>query len=181
MNWQHFQKNVGMRVQLEPVAFRLDENGNVLPDENDDWIVQSFGPNKCTLRNIRTQHVAVLGKDHIYDFCSNPARAQGGVTFGFLVLKVQVFLQGPRWWLRPNGMPGARVNPSNETDQVRLLRAKLMDDRFALVMKDYDRCGTPVHMIDTFLDPTQDEKAELYDRAIRWKKHRASTNNPYLK
>ena len=54
-----------------------------------------------------------LGKDHIYDFRSNPARSKNGISFGFLVLKVQIFLQGSNAWLRPNGRPGDRVLPSN--------------------------------------------------------------------
>jgi len=35
-------------------------------------------------------------------------------------------------------------------------------------------------MIDTFLDLTQNEKADLYERAIIWKKNRKPKNNPYL-
>ncbi len=116
MNWAQFKKNIGMRVQFEPVACRLDPQGHQLPDENDDWIVDSFpDTDVVSLRNIRTDHIAKLGKDHIFDFRSNPARSVGGITYGFLVLKMQVFLQGPNLWLRPNGRPGERVGPSSAT------------------------------------------------------------------
>jgi hypothetical protein len=112
MNWAQFKKNIGMRVQLEPVACRLDANGHQLPDENDDWIVTTISDEDVvSLQNIRTGHVAQLGKDHIYDFRSNPGRSTAGVVYGFLVLKMQLFLQGPNLWLRPNGKPGERMPP----------------------------------------------------------------------
>ncbi len=111
MNWAQFKKNIGMRVQIEPIACRLNAQGHELPDENDDWIVERVSEaDVVSLRNIRTDHVAQLGKDHIYDFRSNPARSAGGITYGFLVLKVQIFLQGAKLWLRPNGKPGERVS-----------------------------------------------------------------------
>lgn len=110
MNWAQFKKNIGKRVQLEPTACRWDAQGNELPEENDDWIVQSVSDtDSVTLRNVRTDHVAELGKGHIYDFRSNPARSKGGVTYGFLVLKMQVFIQGDKLWFRPNARPGERV------------------------------------------------------------------------
>lgn len=112
MNWAQFKKNVGMWVQLEPIACRLDETGQELPQVSHDWIVQSFSPeDEVTLRNIATGHVAQLGKDHFYDFRSNPSKSQGGVKHGFLVLKMQVFMQGSNLWYRPNAKPGERVSP----------------------------------------------------------------------
>ena len=112
MNWAQFQKNVGIRVQIEPMACRLNELGGELPEENEDWIVESISADGVvSLRNVTTDHVAVLGKDHIYDFRSNPGRSKDGVTHGFLVLKVQIFLQRARLWLRPNARPGERVSP----------------------------------------------------------------------
>lgn len=113
MNWNHFQKNINMRVQIEPPACSLDINSHVLPERHDDWLIESF-PDKdvTTLRNLATDHIIKLGKDHIYDFRTNPARSINSLTFGFLVLKVQIFLQGPNAWVRPNGRPGERVTPS---------------------------------------------------------------------
>jgi hypothetical protein len=40
VNWGQFNKNVGMRVQIEPPACRLDANGHVLPERHDDWLVE---------------------------------------------------------------------------------------------------------------------------------------------
>lgn len=118
MNWAQFKKNIGMRVQLEPTACHLDAQGNELLDENGDWIVQSVSEtNSVTLRNVRTDHVAELGKDHIYDFRFNPAQSKGGITYGFLVLKMQIFVQGNRLRLRPNPRPGERVGPPPQRRQ----------------------------------------------------------------
>ena len=115
MNWAQFKKNIGMRVQLEPIACSLDAQGNELPDENDDWIVENISKEGLvSLRNVRTDNVATLGKDHIYDFRSNPAR---GLTYGFLVLKMQVFLQGNKSWLRPNAKPGERIGAQMSSRQ----------------------------------------------------------------
>ena len=112
MNWAQLKKNIGMRVQIEPIACRLDAQGHELPHENDDWIVESISETDVlSLRNIRTGHIAQLGKDHIYDFRSNPARSTDGITHGFLVLKMQIFLQSAKLWLRPNAKPGERVSP----------------------------------------------------------------------
>lgn len=98
-----------MRVQLEPPACRLDEHGTELPEMNDDWIIQSISTDAVSLQNVRTQHIAELGKDHIYDFRSNPSRSKSDIKHGFLVLKMQVFLQGNQLWLRANARPGERV------------------------------------------------------------------------
>jgi len=113
MNWERFRKNIGMRVQIEPPECRLDNNAHVLPDRHDDWMIEQF-PEKehVVLRNISTNHFVRLGKDHIYDFRSNPTRSENGISFGFLVLKIQVFLQGTKVWVRPNARPGDRVPPS---------------------------------------------------------------------
>jgi len=112
MNWAKFKKAVGMRFQLTPVACRLDSNGNELPELSDDWIVDAFSDKEAvTLRNVRTGHIAEIGKDHIYDFRSDPTRSKGDIKYGFLVLKMQVFMQADRLWLYPNGRPGERVEP----------------------------------------------------------------------
>jgi hypothetical protein len=117
MNWDQFKKNIGTRYQFEPPACRLDEQGNELPEINDDWIFLSISPgNVSKFQNERTHHIAELGKDAIFDFRSNPARGKGGIRYGFLVLKMQVFLQGVNLTLRPNTRPG---EPANRARRIR--------------------------------------------------------------
>lgn len=111
MNWAQFKKNgLGMRVQLEPPTWFLDEHSRPVPQAKDDWIVQSFrDPDVVVLEYEATGQIALLGKDHIFDFRSNPARSSAEAKYGFLVLKMQLFVQGDRLWMRPNGTPGEAV------------------------------------------------------------------------
>jgi hypothetical protein len=113
MNWNQFQKNVGMRMLIEPPACRLSDAGHVLPESHDEWLIESISGETVKLRNLISDHVAVLGKDHLYSFHTDPSRTTDDVKAGFLSLKVQVFIQGHKTWVRPNSGPGARVAPSN--------------------------------------------------------------------
>ena len=89
MKWDRFKKNIGMQFQIEPVACHLDEHGNELLIENDDWILQSISSDSVIrLSNVKTSHVVELGKDHIYDFRSDPSRSQSNLKHGFLVLRM---------------------------------------------------------------------------------------------
>jgi hypothetical protein len=113
VNWNQFKKNIGARYKVEPPACSLDELGAELGEISDDWILTSIGPNDVAeLTNARTQHVLRLAKDHIYDFRSDTTRPNDGSRYGFLVLKIQVFLQGARLSMRPNTKPGERVRDS---------------------------------------------------------------------
>lgn len=109
MNWEQLKKCTGFRIQLEPVACRLDEFGRELPPENDDWIVQDVSSAGVRISNVRTGHVTTLGPDHIHHFTSNPDRSRNGLQYGFFTLHVQVFLQGNQLWIRPNAKPGEAV------------------------------------------------------------------------
>jgi hypothetical protein len=109
MNLEHLTKNVGCRVQLVPVACRLDSYGRELPEIDDDWILQRVTPLGADISNTRTGHVTTLGKDHIHHFTSNTDRSQAGLTHGFLILNVQLFLQGKDIRIKPNGRPGEVV------------------------------------------------------------------------
>lgn len=126
MNWSRFKKNVGIRVQLEPISCCLDSTGRELPEENDDWLVESITDNEVIhLRNMRTNNIALLGKDHVYDFRTNPSRTDENGTCGFLILKVQIFMREDKLWLRPNTRPGERIN-INSTERIKPTWTKFM-------------------------------------------------------
>lgn len=118
MNWAQFRKNgLGMTVQLEPAAWFLDEHGRPIAGADHDWVVQSFSdPDVVVIENESARLIAQLGKDHIYDFRSNPGRSTPEVKYGFLVLKMQLFVQGDRLWMRPNRTPGETVQPGAPVD-----------------------------------------------------------------
>ncbi len=105
------KKNVGCRVQLVPMACRLDENGHELPPINDDWIINEVSTDAVRIWNTGTDHTITLGKDHVHHFTTDPGRSQAGIRYGFLTLNVQVFLQGRKGWVRPNAQPGEPVRP----------------------------------------------------------------------
>ena len=69
---------------------------------DDDWLVQEIEENKgARIRNIRTDHVAVLAFDQIRDYVADPKREYDGLRHGFLELKVQLFLRGPDLVIEP--------------------------------------------------------------------------------
>jgi hypothetical protein len=106
MNLASLRKATGQRVQLVPVACRLD------PTIDDAWLVTSTSDNLVTLQNPRTGHVATLGQDHIHHYTSNPSLTQAtGITHGFFTLNVQVYLQLDKVSVVPTGRPGERVPP----------------------------------------------------------------------
>ena len=179
MNLQKLKTNVGWLVQLEPVTCRLDENDRELEAETHDWTITAVTEAIVEISNVRTGHIAQLGKDHIHNFTTIPGRASGGVEYGFLMLNVQIYVQGNRVWVRPNSRPGQRVPPYGESPAERFLRSRLLDGRFQMILQDYKVSGDPQSMIETFPDLTQKERAELYDRAVMSKKKRPSKNNPY--
>jgi hypothetical protein len=112
MNFAHIKKSQGQRVQLVPVACRLDPVGRELPAINDAWLISRVTDEGVQIDNPRTDHSTVLGKDHIHHFTSNPDETrQAGVVHGFLILLVQLYLQGPRLRITPTPRPGEAVPP----------------------------------------------------------------------
>ena len=111
MNWDQMKKNLHARVQLIPTAHRLDEHGRKLPAIDDDWLLEEVTADGVRIKNVRTHHTTTLGKDHIYDWRSNPDRSQIGVKHGFLVLKVQISLKPKGLSITPNVRPGEAVEP----------------------------------------------------------------------
>ena len=105
------KKTVGMRMQLQPVAHRLDDAGYILPQIDDDWIVESVAEDAVKISNPRTGLFTSLGFDHIYSYTSNPGRVEGGAKFGFLMLKVQLTLKRHEIIVRPTLRPGEPVPP----------------------------------------------------------------------
>lgn len=111
MNWDQMKKNVHARVQLKPTARRLDDLGGKLPSIADDWLIEAVSVDGVRIRNARTDHTTRLGKDHIYDYISNPDQSQGGIKYGFLTLRVQIFLKPRGLSMAPTRRPGESVEP----------------------------------------------------------------------
>lgn len=93
-------KCIQHRVRLRPAARRF-RGETELRIMDDDWLVQEIEENTARIRNIRTDHVAVLGSDQIRDYIADPKREYDGLRHGFLELKVQVYLRGPDLVIEP--------------------------------------------------------------------------------
>ncbi len=68
---------------------------------DDDWLLQEVEDKQVRIRNIRTDHVAVLGFNQINAYVADPKREFDGLRHGFLELRVQVFLRGPELVIEP--------------------------------------------------------------------------------
>ncbi len=77
---------------------------------DDDWLVQETEDDQVRIRNIRTDHVAVLGFNQISEYVADPKREFDGLRHGFLELKVQVFLRGPELVIEPR--PSSTKTPA---------------------------------------------------------------------
>jgi hypothetical protein len=109
MNRDRLKKFIGGRVQLVPVAHRIDQNGRLLEPIDDDWLLESVTDQGARISNPRTGHFTILGFDHIYEFTSNPDRSRGEARYGFLTLKIQISLKGNELTIRPTSRPGEAV------------------------------------------------------------------------
>jgi len=111
MNWDQMKRNLHARVQLRPIAHRLDEYGRKLPAVDDEWLIEEVSGNGVRIRNSRTLHSTTLGKDHIHEYLSNPERSHAGIKHGFLTLKVQINIDPNALSIAPTLRPGEPVEP----------------------------------------------------------------------
>jgi hypothetical protein len=106
------KKNEGWRVQIAPAAIHLDAIGRELPTRNEDWIIRSVTDNEVRLDEASSGLTTKLGTDAIASFTSDPSRAaSGGVHYGLLLLKVQMYVKGDNLKFVPCLRPGERVPP----------------------------------------------------------------------
>ena len=101
MNKDQLKKSVGFKVQLRPVARTRDGH---LVDR--DWTIRAVDDLKLELDEPGSGFVATLGLDHVYSFMTNPTRDSGSERYGFLLLHVQLILDGHTIHIEP--LPGPR-------------------------------------------------------------------------
>jgi hypothetical protein len=102
-------KCIHHRVRLRPPARRF-RGVTELRIMDDDWLVQEVEDDEVRIRNIRTDHVAVLGYTQINEYVADPKREFDGLRHGFLELKVQIFLRGPDLVIEPR--PSSAKSPA---------------------------------------------------------------------
>ncbi len=101
MNKDQLKKSVGFKVQLRPVARTRDGH---LVDR--DWTIRAVDDLQLELDEPGSGFVATLCLDHVYSFMTNPKRDSGSERYGFLLLHVQLILDGHTIHIEP--LPGPR-------------------------------------------------------------------------
>lgn len=100
-------------MRLEPPVCKLDEFDHILPERQEDWLIEQITRDRTVvLSNVTTGHKIELGSDHLYSYHSDPSRSKGGERCGFLTLKVQIYVKGGEAWFRPTVRPGEALPPS---------------------------------------------------------------------
>jgi hypothetical protein len=113
MNLEQLKKNIGDRVQLEPPAIHIDALGRELPGRNEDWIISNVTVTEVQIREAKPLGLSTaLGADVVHHFDTNRSRSiPGGLQYGFLILKQQMYIQNDKITYRPCSRPGERVAP----------------------------------------------------------------------
>src|SRR6266568_5190016 len=96
MNKGYLKKSEGFRVQLRPVP--LSRVGQPV---DRDWIIRSADDSRLQLDEPATGYTVTLGSDHVYSFMTNPARDSAAGKHGFLLLHVQLILDGSTIHIEP--------------------------------------------------------------------------------
>lgn len=110
MNLEHLKKNVGYQVKLAPPAYHLDEAGEPLPFQDEDWTIMAVTNEYIEISTV-LGHFYRLGKDHIRSFATDPHRSIDGLSHGFLQLHMQLYIRGKEVTATPNSQPGVPVPP----------------------------------------------------------------------
>jgi hypothetical protein len=124
------KKNQGWRVKIAPTAIHLDPAGRELPTKNEDWIIVQVTGDEVRLDEASVMGLTTrLGPDAIASFTTDRSRSTpGGVHYGLLLLKLQMYIQSDRITYTPCMRPGERVppplhqaKPQTAADQIALL------------------------------------------------------------
>lgn len=111
MKADQLRKNVGWQVRVSPVAIHLDAAGRELPPQNEDWIITAVTGDEVRLEDAAAL-TAKLGLDAVASFTTDPSRSTpGGVQYGVLLLKVQMYVHSDRITIAPCTRPGEPVPP----------------------------------------------------------------------
>jgi hypothetical protein len=111
MNLDQLRKNEGYLVKLVPPAHHLDDAGELLSIEDEDWTIVAVTLDGVEIKTA-SGHSHRLGLDHIRNFTTDPNRSTDGINHAFLQLHVQLRISGSRVTVIPNHQPGAAVPPS---------------------------------------------------------------------
>src|SRR5260221_433438 len=105
------RKNQGWRVRLAPVAIHFDATGRELAPRDEDWIIVQVTDDEMQLNEASVLGLTTkLGLDAIASFTTDRSRSiSGGLHYGLLLLKVQMYVQSDGITYAPCTRPGERV------------------------------------------------------------------------
>lgn len=108
------KKNQGWRVRIAPVAIHLDLTGRELAPKDEDWTIVQVTDDEIQLNEASVLGLTTkLGLDAIASFTTDRSRSiSGGLQYGLLLLKVQMYVQSDGITYAPCTRPGERVPPS---------------------------------------------------------------------
>lgn len=130
MNLEQLKRDVGCRRRLVPPACHLDSAGDALPARDEEWTIKEVTDEYIEI-GADSGHYYRLGKDHIRNFTTDIQRSGDGLKLGFLVLHVQLFVQGAEVRAVPNHQPGAAVAPPvNRAERARAFFAPELERVF---------------------------------------------------
>lgn len=109
MNKDKLRQCVNYRIRLRPLPRRIWQ-GREDPPVDDVWHVESVTPQGVVrLSNLRTQHFAMLGADHIHHFDSDPASDIDGYTHGFFTMHVVLTFEDGQLRIEPATLDARRA------------------------------------------------------------------------
>lgn len=104
------KKGPGCRVKLVPPACHLDAAGEPLPVQDEDWAIMAVTDEYVEVTT-DTGCFCRSGNDHIKNFATDPQRSVDGLNHGFLLLLVQIYVQGSEVKAIPTSRPGEALPP----------------------------------------------------------------------
>lgn len=104
------KKGPGCRVKLVPPACHRDSAGEPLPVQDEDWAIMAVTDEYVEVTT-DTGCFCRLGNDHIKNFATDPQRSVDGRNHGFLLLLVQIYVQGSEVKAIPTSRPGEALPP----------------------------------------------------------------------
>jgi hypothetical protein len=134
-------RNVGCKVRLVPAACHLDGDGDLLPPRGEDWTITAHIADSLVIKTDSGQSYR-LGEDNIFSFASDADRSEAMQKYGFLTLKVQLFIQGNTVSAMPNLRPGEPVDPPtvSKTARARSHFAPELERLFRRQVHVLERC-----------------------------------------
>jgi hypothetical protein len=106
MKYDEFKKNLHKRVHLVPIPKLADELGREIGLADDEWSVDSVADSFAVVHNRRNDYCPKISYDQMYSYMADPIRSSSDLEYGYLILKIQIYMGPKKIWVVPNLRPG---------------------------------------------------------------------------